>query len=146
MKNLMTAFLLGAMLLCGTSRCHAWSKANFGMGLNWSWQGGGNSALWGLVKGSPMPEAMMPGGGGGYGGQGFGGAVDGAPDPSQYGSSTNVPQHMPSMPPAANMPEKLATSPLKPASYSYLQQPVQAEPQASSEDQSYFYPSYWYGR
>src|SRR4051794_22707827 len=61
MKKMLTAgFMTLALLAAVQQQAQAWCKFNFGVGLNWNYEGGGNSALWGLVRGSPMPGTNCP--------------------------------------------------------------------------------------
>jgi hypothetical protein len=125
MKQILTAALLTLGLAATVpQQAQAWSKFNFGVGLNLGWQGGGNSAFWGLVKGSPMP------GTGEFGGDGD------MPPANAYPS--DAPQPMPSA------PEKLVTppTPVKPASFQYRSSQAPAAPQEQAEEN--YYPSYWY--
>lgn len=51
MKNLLFVGALALSCAClSGEQANAWINSNFGMGLNWSWQSGGNSALWGLFR------------------------------------------------------------------------------------------------
>src|ERR1700738_1435980 len=85
MKRIISLGLLALGILCAADQqASAWVNSKFGVGLNWSWQGGGNNLLWGAIRGGtpPCPEngpygaPGFDGGFGGYGGgygPGFGG-------------------------------------------------------------------------
>ncbi len=149
MKKLSVMVLLAALLvISGEQRCHAWCRYSFGCGINMHYEGGGNSCLWGLFKGSPMPEAMLPGGGGPGGMMpgGYGAQVDGALMPSMNHGTPNLLKTTP------EEPEKVAPpQPVKPANYTFTTQQVRQTPKAEqaeeeTQDSSYYFPSYWYGR
>lgn len=135
MKKLMTVVLLAVVgLLASTPRSQAWSKFNYGIGANWGWEGGGNSILFGLLRGEQMPS-------GNYNGS----AVDGSMYPSQHGYAQNT---APAAQPAvAAKPASLAT--VKPASYASPQQPAayyyppQPGAHYRTEQSPYDYPEYW---
>jgi hypothetical protein len=123
MKQILTAALLTLGLAATVpQQAQAWSKFNFGVGCNLNWTGSGNSAFWGLVKGSPMPGEF---------------GVDGnMPAVNSYPS--DAPQPMPSA------PEKLVTppTPVKPANFQYRSPQAPAVQQEQAEEN--YYPSYWY--
>jgi len=131
MKKILAATLLAlGLLAAGQQQAQAWSKINFGVGLNFGWQGGGNSAFWGLVKGAQMPNQFD------NNNNNFG--VDGNMAPAMESYPSDAPHALPSG------PEKIgAPTPLKPASYQYraYQAPVQDQQQQPDEP---YYPSYWY--
>ena len=53
MKRLMVMGLTAlAVVLAGQRPASAWSRLKFGVGLNISWEGGGNSVLFGLLTGN----------------------------------------------------------------------------------------------
>ena len=55
------ALLACGLLLAGQQQASAWSKYNFGVGLNVGWEGGGNSVLWAPSKAlSPLDTPMAP--------------------------------------------------------------------------------------
>src|ERR1700733_9668356 len=59
MKKMLVASVVAVALMAGLQQqASAWCKFNFGVGLNCSYEGGGNSLLWGLIKGSPCPNQM----------------------------------------------------------------------------------------
>lgn len=59
MKRIMISSLAALGLLLGTHQeASAWSKFRFSVGMNISWEGSGNSVLFGLLKGSPAPYPM----------------------------------------------------------------------------------------
>lgn len=154
MKKTLTAGLAALVLtIAGQQPAHAWSKYNFGIGMNIDYQGGGNSVLWGLFKGAQVPDPSM------YGGVVAGGPVDGTAHPPvghPAGPMSSPIMPGPSMPytpmPAAPTPEKLNTppTPVKPANYSQVQ-PYSypyAYPYAYQQPQAaeHACPSYWYDR
>ena len=56
MKKVLASGLAAlALVLLAQGQASAWHKCNFGVGLNWSCEGGGNCVLWGLLKGAPTP-------------------------------------------------------------------------------------------
>ncbi len=128
MKKLMTMGLLAALIaVTSAGPTHAWSKFNWGAGFNVGWEGGGNSAFWGLIKGENSPYAGI--------------------SPPCYGG-VSMPAYTPSMGgvPSMPSPEKISPpTPLKPASYSAPQQP-EAVYQQPAADSGYAAPSYWYDR
>ncbi len=117
MKRLAFGVAAVALVLASQQQASAWSKFNFGVGLNVGWQGGGNSVLWGVLKGAPTP------GDGGYGdggGPGLGGALALAPAlalgplPSPSRSSrTRNPNPSPRIRAALTPPSPSATSPMR---------------------------------
>lgn len=84
MKKILPISLLTLCFAALTQdQASAWINSRFGIGLNWSWQSGGNNFLWGLFRdgqppcpgpvpgcappflpGGPMPGGPMPGIGG----------------------------------------------------------------------------------
>ncbi len=142
-KILTTGLAVLALTLAVQQPAHAWSKFNFGIGMNIGFEGGGNSVLWGLLRGDNTPPGHFPGGFGGPGGYNVGPA----PTPNLGG-----PAPLPSHAPAAE-PEKLrAPAEVKPMGY-YPYQSIgyyQAEPQTPAYPTHLAYPigapSYWYDR
>jgi len=131
MKKLLSMGLLAALIaVTCTPQTQAWSKFNFGMGFNVGWEGGGNTALFGLFKGENIPYSSgMPMGG--FGGGGMDAPMMAPPSGGYPGSSG---------------PEKVSPpTPLKPASYSVPQNQGGAY-QAPAMESGYAAPSYWYGR
>jgi hypothetical protein len=64
MKRILYIALIALCLVLASNRqASAWSKFNFGVGLNIGFEGGGNSVLFGMFKGAPTPGY---GDGGGY--------------------------------------------------------------------------------
>src|SRR2546423_14663862 len=62
MKKMLLVALLGLGLTLTSGRpASAWCKFNFGVGLNINYEGGGNSVLWGLLKGAPSPPDQQGG-------------------------------------------------------------------------------------
>lgn len=58
MKRLLLASFLAVAVLATTRQdASAWCKFNFGVGLGFNYEGGGNNLLWGLVKTAPYPGA-----------------------------------------------------------------------------------------
>jgi hypothetical protein len=56
---------IGLLTLCfaitSQERASAWINSRFGIGLNWSWQSGGNNLLWGLFRdGQPPAPCPVP--------------------------------------------------------------------------------------
>lgn len=85
MKKMIAVGLVAlGMVLAQERQAQAWSKFNFGVGLNLGWEGGGNNLLWGLARGQNVPGAGPLGGPGfapgAYGpGLGHAAAPTGAP-------------------------------------------------------------------
>lgn len=142
MKKMLVASVVAVALVATVEQqASAWTKFSFGVGLNASYEGGGNSLLWGLIKGAPSPNQMVVDPTlqppiNGY----HGGAVDGAfgaPAPSDFGK------------PLPKDPEKVGPPmPVKPAAfYEYKPQiPAQQNQGNTEEEPEYYYPSYYYGR
>lgn len=63
-KTLALGLAALALLACSQQKASAWSKFNFGIGANIGWEGGGNSVLWGVLKGGPTPGMYDHGFGG----------------------------------------------------------------------------------
>ena len=62
MKKMLLVTLLGlGLVLTSGQRASAWSKSNFGVGLNIGYEGGGNSVFWGMFKGEQPPIGGMVG-------------------------------------------------------------------------------------
>jgi hypothetical protein len=151
MKKMVVAGVVALALVAGAQQqASAYCKCNFGVGFNLSYEGGGNSFLWGLIKSAPCPGQMpidgnlLPPGGGGYHGQVMDGAI--APIPT-----TDMPKPMPKDKDKDKEPEKVSSpTPVKPAAY-FQYQPQAPAPQTqanpNTEDEpEYYYPSYYYGR
>ena len=67
MRHLLTAGLLAVAALVTTARpADAWINAKFSAGVNWHWQSGNNSLLWGLFHDGQTPGPDF-GGGVGFG-------------------------------------------------------------------------------
>src|SRR4051794_11744784 len=102
-----------AVVLATEKQASAWINSRFSVGLNWSYQSGGNNFLWGLFRNGqpPGPEAYgpgFPGGfpGGGYPGGGYpgGGYPGNGPNGFPYfgsapGGDGTAPVTMPTAPP-----------------------------------------------
>jgi len=51
MKKLLLTSIFGLLCACATQQqASAWINSKFGMGMNWSWQSGGNSLGYGLFR------------------------------------------------------------------------------------------------
>jgi len=51
MKKFLLTSILGLLMTCACQQqASAWVNSKFGVGMNWSWQSGGNSLGWGLIK------------------------------------------------------------------------------------------------
>ena len=62
MKRMIVAAVLALAALAGSQqRASAWVKWNFTAGINWCYEGGGNSILWGAYQSSPYPGCGVPG-------------------------------------------------------------------------------------
>jgi len=147
-KIVMAGLAALALTTVAGQQAQAWSKYNFGVGLNVGWEGGGNSVLWGLFKGANVPGAGM---GGDFGG----GGVMPAPGPGYQGFSGYNPYPFTpgrgAEPPLAapTDSEKIpAPTPLKPAVYNpyqqmgYYPQMYQTVPTYSGYPAYPYYPAY----
>ncbi len=127
MRQILTATAAAlALVLAAQQQASAWSKYNFGVGLNVGWEGGGNSFLFGVLKGAQSPagyaDGNMPGG---YGSPGIESApMMPAPAPAAPGK------------PMPEGPEKVGPpTPAKQANYEY-------QPTGYYQPQGYYQPSY----
>jgi hypothetical protein len=69
MKKIALAGLMAiSMIALSQQHASAWVNSRFGIGLNWSWQSGGNNLIWGLARGGQPPGPEAFGGGQQYGG------------------------------------------------------------------------------
>ena len=143
MKRMIVAGLLALAALVGTQqKASAWCRWNFNAGINWNYEGGGNSLLWGLYQSSPAPGCGVPGC-----------VLQGAPF-----NNTNCCQAMPG--PALAYPgysvAPVAPAPAAPHPTSAPAAQTAVHPASYSTtgyypyDQPNYYsgqvPSYWYGR
>lgn len=86
-KSILTAGLALLLSAWFSEPAQAWRSSKFGVGLNWSYQSGGNNFLWGFFRNGQPPAptppphpGFMPGGPGyGPGGPGFGPGGPGGP-------------------------------------------------------------------
>jgi hypothetical protein len=172
MKRFVTMCALAAALLGTTGqKASAWSKFNFGIGMNLGWEAANTNCFWGAYKSGPAPYENGAYGGGfgggygagcGYGGgfpggfnggynggyNGFGGHGDLAPMPGNGVAPgvAPVPAPVPTPAPAPVDPKSgVDATPHAYAPYGYSNiQPVSAYMPAT-----YFYPApnyYWPGR
>ncbi len=59
MKRILCLALAACCLTLSLNRpAQAWCKFNFGIGMNIGFEGGGNSVLWGLLRGANTPGAF----------------------------------------------------------------------------------------
>jgi hypothetical protein len=131
---------------------YAWKCANFSVGLNWSYQSGGNNLLWGLYRngqpgGCDLPNcpvfnyAMQHGyqpNGGGYGYPSFG---------NDHGFEGSFPASAPYMPPTGAPFKAPAPTPVPGSQAYWYGQPVfQAVNYAPALSDSYYTPGNWYDR
>jgi hypothetical protein len=145
MKKMMLVALLGlGLVLTSGQRASAWSKVNFGVGLNLGWEGGGNSILCGLFKGAQPPMGM-------YGGDGpmepempalpapplSAPVAPIAPNAPTFNGHSSAPRPMPQ----AMLPQRGDIQ--QAVGFYYSEQPQQQQTEAVS---AYAPPSYWYGR
>ncbi len=96
MNKILTMSLAAVgLVLASQHQAMAWSKFNFGVGLNLGWEGGGNNYLWGMIRGANTPGAGVgaygpgPGHGPGPGMAPYGPGLPpgGMMDPNAYGPS-----------------------------------------------------------
>jgi len=147
MKKMMLVALLGlGLVLTSGQRASAWSKVNFGVGLNLGWEGGGNNLLFGLFRGAQPPAGM-------YGGDGpmepempappapllSAPAAPIAPDAPHFRSQSGPTRPMPQ----AMLPQRGDIQ--QAVGFYYSEQPQQPQ-QQQTEAVSAYAPSYWYGR
>ncbi len=159
-KILALGTLALSVALCSEQQASAWLNCKFGIGLNWSWQSGGNNFLWGAFR-----NGQPPGPEGAYPGQHPGGPGPGYPPPGTF--PTTPPFYGPhdfqyfgrqpngngqeSAPaaqqtPASNQISGYASSPFQPVSYNpYYYNNMSYYPSQSPYG-TYAAPSYWYGR
>ena len=162
MKRILCLGMLALTGVLATERqAPAWVNSKFSIGLNWHWQSGNNSILWGLVKDGqpPGPEFFNPYGGHGYhpgfavqpGGQDF--QFFGVQRQQQPGlgqpASTPTP---PPLPPTTAQ-QAYGYQAIPAWSNQNVYQPVSYNPYYYTPNYmptyyapSYYYPSYWYGR
>jgi hypothetical protein len=127
MKKMLLVALLGlGLVLASEQRASAWSKYNFGVGLNVGYEGGGNSVLFGMFKGEQPPMGMDHG--------------------YQGGPEMPIGPGMPSAKAPQQPAPKAMPASLSRAAY-YQQEEAAQEPEAVGNSvPSYYAPSYWYGR
>src|SRR5262249_27538375 len=96
-RNICLALTVCCLTLMVNRPAQAWSKFNFGIGLNFGWEGAGNSVLWGVLRGGPAPGAVADGG---YGKGGFAPGFDpgyGQAPPMPPAHAGGFPPGMPGM-------------------------------------------------
>jgi hypothetical protein len=135
MKRFLLASLLALVLLAGSHQtASAWSKWNVMVGVNVSYEGGGNSFLWGLARSAPYPGGYGWGGGdhyaGDYGYHGYPASYQ--TQPQQWQAPAPAPAPAPQQNPPATTPG--------------TQQTTQAVGYYYYGYTNYQAPSYWYGR
>lgn len=122
MRHLLTAGLLAVAALVATPRpADAWINAKFSAGVNWHWQSGNNSLLWGLFHDGQTP------------GPDFGGGAGFGQPPCQY----DFPYFSYNGPPPANVAATHTSH--------YGAAPAWSG-QSFYQPASYSVPYYWYGR
>jgi hypothetical protein len=125
-----------ALLLTAQQQASAWSKYNFGVGLNVGWEGGGNSVLWGVLNGGPSPGQADGGFSGGY--------------PGDSGMIPNFPAPMAPPPPPPPPPPPAKPMPTgnpgvaQPVGYFPYADPAVGYYPAYSGYPGYSYPMYYY--
>jgi hypothetical protein len=128
------ALLAVGLVLASQQQASAWSKFNFGVGLNIGWEGGGNSVLWGALKGAPSPGGFD----GGYPGFPGGGFNNMPPAHAGLGSDQQFPTagYSPYQPPSPMMAMP------SPAPMPQIA-PMPQMPRADTQPVGYFtYPTY----
>ncbi len=82
----------------------AWSKFNFGVGMNLGWEGAGNNIFWGMLRGGPAPGQEGMGGPGfrGLGNRGYGPGYGPGYDPGYGQYPMMPPMPAPAAAPAPN--------------------------------------------
>ncbi len=88
-KILIVGVLAIGMLASSQQEASAWVKSQFGIGLNWNWQSGGNSLLWGAWRNG------QPGGPEAFGGHHHGYPQFGMPPGFAPGAYQPTPQALP---------------------------------------------------
>lgn len=140
MKRLAFGVAAVALVLASQQQASAWSKFNFGVGLNVGWQGGGNSVLWGVLKGRPLP------GDGGYGdggGPGLGGAPGFGPGPG-FGPTPEPIPVKPDSKPEPKPKDKGSVDAAQPVGYFPYADPAVGYYPQSPTHPTYMYPAYTY--
>jgi hypothetical protein len=124
MKKMLLTALLGLGCMLGTvSNASAWSKWSWGIGMSGAYEGGGNTVLWGLLKGSQIP---CPG------------YADGGAPPMP------APMHGAAPAPAGPQGVPASLPRIEAQRVGYFQ-PEQYEA-AQQQAPTYAVPSYWYDR
>ncbi len=130
MQRIVIASLSAVVLLLGIQQqASAWSKLRISVGFNISWEGAGNSFLFGLIKGGPAPGDPNPEGG----------------MPQGPYSQGLAPGGFGPMPQAANQPQ---AGPAQAVGYFYPApdaRPAMAGYQAYGQPMPQA-PSYWYAK
>ena len=141
MKRMAILSLLAlSVILASEQQASAWCRFKFGIGLNISYEGSGNTFLWGLCKGGPNPN-MYPDGAP---------PVDGYAPPYPAYSPGMVPDgYAPPPPPGHTPPPPTAAAPAvaQPVSYNPYQPNgtyPNGYPQFSNIGDASQAPSYWY--
>ncbi len=141
MKKLLMALLGLGLVLSSATPVLAWSKANFGAGFNWGWEGGGNSVFWGLIKGANIPGAPDSNEGGGLPDIDLGQMI--APQSGGHGAMPGTASEPNAVP--RTMPSTMPRADAQPVGYFQQNAGRQQAPQyAPASD--YAAPSYWYDR
>ena len=136
MKRISSLALLAlGLVLAMQQQASAWSKFNFGVGLNVGFDGGGNSVLWGVMKGAPSPGSTdgYPGFQGGQGPGGYGSAGGEGNSYANYPYGRGLP--MTAMPASSGVP---AQQPMPQGCA------IQQMPCADAQAVGYTYPTYPY--
>jgi hypothetical protein len=104
---------MGALALilaaCSQQEASAWINSKFGVGLNWSWQSGGNNLAWGVFRNGQPPACDGPG----FYGPGYGAPAYHAQGYQGYSYPQRA-EMAPTMPvpaPAAGIPTQPQTQP-----------------------------------
>jgi hypothetical protein len=155
MKKLLVMGVLGLSLaLITEDKASAWVNAKFGVGLNWSWQSGGNNFLWGAFRNGqpPGPDVAYPGQHPGFQQAPFNPQHYGPQDFQYFGGAqprngNPAAQPAPTAPTAQQNVSWYGSSLYQPVSYSPANYPNSMyNYPTQSYYGSYQVPSYWYGR
>jgi hypothetical protein len=169
MKRLLVGSLLALTLLLGSwQQASAYFKSQFGVGLQWNIECGGNKLGWGLYRSDPMPggggawPGMYPYGMGTGAGYGYGGypMVDASTAPAVTPAPATPAPANSSTPAATTTPSSVkpvgSTVPTQQVNYSYETAPsynyggynyngYNYGSTGSNYGYGYQTPSYWYG-
>src|SRR4051812_12326789 len=119
-KVLALGFAAVAVLATSQQQASAWHKCTFGAGVTFSCEGGGNTALWGLLRGAPTPDCCS--------------TCRALPEPGALYKTMPAPVLEPSpMLPYPNLPERLPPPKSLPGARPGVAQPVGFFPPSNAQ-------------